>query len=294
MYYLFVVVSSVLTATALAAQKAYHNRASGIRPALILLCIDASGAALLLYALSGFAGGFSLTALAIAAAQALLMTSARYLCTIGGKYGDLLTMSMFLMLGATILPFLAGVTIFGEPASALRITGVILMLVALVLPVVCARRTTARKPIFYILCVLLFLINGLNPILNKVKVVYAPEIPAALYQAVAHACFFLYSAVLLGIDCIRHRPIRPVGAEKPPVGRLAVLAAVYTVGLCFGDWLVLVSLGGLDVSLQAPMSMGLSMIFTAITGRLVFGEKISRLTGLSLLLALVGTVLTAF
>jgi len=94
--------------------------------------------------------------------------------------GDIAVYSLFLMLGGMIVPFFAGVVFLKESVSVCNLIGVAIMIFALCLPVFFGKKNkndgepqtdgdTKKKTsvFFYVLCVFLFILNGLSSTLSK-------------------------------------------------------------------------------------------------------------------------------
>ncbi len=307
MYVLIVILSAGFTSGAFAFRKLYQSHAGGgMRSSLLFIAGYAATGAFLLCIGSDMQAGVSETGAALAAGQAFLIVCVQYLSVVGTAYGGILVLTMFLTLGATVIPFFGGILFFQESVNGWRIAGIVCMLLSLLLPVLFTKKGANGRPKrYYAICAAAFILNGLAPVCSKLKVLYAPGDALMAYQCAIMAFVFLLSGAALLTGAVSRRMTKGIGWLSLQNGCLPLVrhdtggvflylvAAMFALCACIGDYLSLFSLTGLDVSVQSPLNMGLLMVFTACIGKICFKEKISRVTSLSLAAALTGVLFMA-
>lgn len=290
-YYLLCVISSLLIALAFASKKKYQDsKKFSLSSSFAFIAAYSAISAFVLLILSGFKFQFSLTALYIALVQATLMTAAQALGFACMLYGNMLGMSMFSSIGATVIPCVMGMAfpLFNERFSYFKIVGTLLLVIALVIPALFTKGGNVKNKLrYYVSCVLLFLTNGSSPLMNKLKTVIANDIADSMYQFYAMLAVCLYALIITAVLKSRERNAAPasVGAKSKHTWIWAVLFSLF---ICIGDYLSLVALRGIDISLQSPITMGLSVIFTAAVGYVFFKEKITKATAISIAVTVLG------
>lgn len=290
-YYILCVISSLLFALAFASKKKYQDSGkSSLASSFAFISAYAAIAAFILLVLSGFKFQFSPTALCVALVQATLMTAAQSFGFACMLYGDMLGMSMFSSIGATIIPCVMGMALplFSERFSYFKIIGTLLLVIALVIPALFAKGTNVKNKFkYYLFCVLLFLTNGASPLMGKLKTVIANDISDSMYQFYAMIAICLYSLIITAVIKAKNKNESALSA-KPAAKYAWIYAVLFSVFICIGDYLALVALRGIDISLQSPITMGLSVIFTAVVGYIFFKEKVTKATAISIAITVLG------
>ena len=199
--------------------------------------------------------------------------------------GSMAVYTVFLMLGGMILPYFYGVIFLGEGVTSTKIIALLLMTAAIIL-----QSDTGNgkgTALFYSLCILVFILNGLTSIVSKMHQIdlgYATVSEnefVALKNAVRALMFggmlpFLKKAKLILLSI------------KPKIYTVIVLSGI------FGSTAYLLQLicaSHLPATVQFPVMMGGTIIFTALAGLICFGEKLEKRQVVGLIICVGATIL---
>ena len=211
--------------------------------------------------------------------------------------GKISVYSLFLMLGGMMLPFLAGVVFWGENVSALRIAGLILLAAALILPVFekSEEKSAKNVKIFFLLCLGIFLANGMNSVVAKYHQAAAVHVDTISFMVLRETVNAPLNALLFLFMHIRNKKINKNSAEPENKSRfiavnwliLSIFAAVY----CGSHFCNLLAAKIFDASLQFPVITGGTMILTAVAGFIFFREKPGKYASVGIAAAFFATIL---
>lgn len=285
MNYVLVLIATVLLAFEFAFSRKYQTMegtaaAAGLRFNLLTGLFTA----LIFFCLSGFKLEFSAFSIVVVALAALCGTAYNVISFGILKAGGMALYSMFLMMGGMLLPYFYGVLFLEEALTPLRIIGVVIIGAAVVLS--CKAKYQFPKRV-YLLCIAVFVLGGLVSIFSKIHQINVTNNPISTTAFVMYGGVgrFLFSGTALVVSG-KHR-------QKPassPWKILAVAAGAAAIsGLSY--MLQLTGARELPATVLYPMVTGGSIIFSALSGRVFFKEKISRLQLLSVALCFVGTLL---
>jgi len=303
-YYILLVIAALLFASQFMVQKGYEkSRGKTIKSALVFTIAEGLCAGFIFFALNGFKFEMNSYVLIIS----LIIGINISVSIIAGikvmSMGSLQVYTLFLMLGGLILPFLYGVIFLEEDLSIFKIIGLILLIVAIFLPVLIKKHkeekeeSKGNKTAFYILCVVLFILNGLNTILCKVHQLSEYAVSTQMFTA---SYFFLASVV--GTICLLsifvYEKIKGIDDKD------TYKAIIHPVSLFFGFLFALVNGTGcflntyaakyINAVAQYPIITGGTMVFSAILALIIYKEKLKTVQKIELLLSLIATLLFMF
>jgi len=203
------------------------------------------------------------------------------------KYGKMSVYSVFTMLGGMILPYFYGIIFLDETLSAARIIGLAILICALPLSTFSRSDNKNKTAVFYyILCVMIFLLNGTVSIISKSHSINISAVPAAN--------FIFYSNLWVTvINCAAYFIFKPKVEtpakvnKLPAVGLITVFALVSGVGFL----LQLISAKTVPAVVLYPFVTGGSIVLSTIGARIFFGEKISLPALVGIVMAVGGTLL---
>ena len=268
------------------------------------------------------------TAFSLRAAVGMVVIST--LCGLVGvvafSRGNIATYILFMMLGGMMLPFLAGILVWGEPVSPWRIVGLILLTVSLFAPMLKSKQARNTK-IFLLLCVIVFFLNGSISVVTKyhqradrldatsqtqppnaeasqAKPERAEAVSPPGPRRVDELSFVLTTGMLnapvnallwLLLRIKRGRSPMPEVAGRKNTLRFAgvnwLIIAAYALVSGLGYLLLLHGAAKLDASILYPMVTGGTIVLTATAGFIFFREKPTRHTFAGLALATLATLL---
>ncbi len=266
-------------------QKYQKQEGADIRASFLFNALNGLFAGVIFFAISGwklpFAPVSAIYALGISlCAMAYMTIGFRIL-----KFGNVAVYSLFLMSGSMLLPYLFGVIFLEERLSVFRVLGALLILAGVVLMNRSDRPISAKQ---ILLCTAVFLINGVVSILSKCH-----QITTA-YETVNPSVFVIYTGLGKGIlSCAILPFLKPQAGKKAVFSRKISLLLVACSALAGGGSYMLQLTGAknLPATVLYPMITGGSIIFSALAGRMAFGEKLSRWQIASIALCFAGTLL---
>ncbi|MBR7133804.1 MAG: DMT family transporter [Clostridia bacterium] len=280
-----VIIATVLLAFTFALQKKYQQiEGSDIIAGLKFNAVIGLLTAVIFLALLGFKIEFSAFSAVLAFAMALF--SMLY-SVIGFKILKLSGMaiySIFLMSGGMLLPYFYGVLFLDEELSLFRIAGVVIILVAVILS---NKAKHSIKTAVLIYCVAVFVLNGFVSIVSKAHQINETFAPVSSTAFVMYTGIFkalLSSAALLFL-----KPKRSAGIFSSRFAFLISGAFALLSGVSY--MLQLIGAKELPATVLYPIVTGGSIVFSTLSGRLFFKEKISCYQLVSVALCFIGTIL---
>ena len=213
------------------------------RSAVSLIFVSSLVGALVLFALSGFTVQITAYTLLMAAVTAVDFVVMIYCSTMALGKTSLSVYSMFSQLGGMILPFIAGIMVYGEPMTYGKAICIAAVFVAVLLTV---QGGDKKGGLMY--CFGIFIFNGVLGILSKMYEESEYAKASVLDYSVWTA---LIAAVLAGAVLLFMKKDGPTFNLKATLymGGYGVLNKV-------GNYLLLVSLAHLHASVQYPMVTG--------------------------------------
>ncbi len=248
---------------------------------------------LILFFMDGMKIEITWFALLLAFMNAIVCSACTYFSIKALALGSLTNYSLWLMSGGMILPFLYGVLFESDTLGIAKIFGILLVLAAVIIKMDFKEKTDRKA----ILCfILLFILNGLVGVISSVyqseQLVFS-KVSSTQFSLLSNLCRVLVGAVMFG--SIRFKKKKETETDKKTLSDYVKAFSWAGVGgMCNGiaNLLLLIALLSLEPSLQYPMVTGGCIFLSAIFG-LFFKEKLSRRAMISVVLAVVGTIVMA-
>lgn len=269
MDYVLVIIATILLSFDFALQKKYQaGEGVDISAGLKFNALNGLFTALIFFALSGFKAEFSLFSIVLA----FLMALFGILYVILGfkilKGNGMAVYSLFLMSGGMLLPYFYGVLFLEEELSPQRILGVMVILIAVIFSnkAKCSIKATVLP-----LCIAVFILNGLVSIISKVHQINDTFYPVSstvfvMYSGIAK---FLSSSVTL-LFCKEKKRAVSFSSKHTP---LLLSGSAFIGGVSY--MLQLIGAKELPATVLYPIVTGGSIIFSALSGKVFFKEKLS-------------------
>lgn len=282
--YILIIIATVLLAFDFVLQKKYQaGEGADISAGLKFNALTGLFTALIFFALSGFKAEFSLFSIVLA----FLMSLFGMLYVILGfkilKGNGMAVYSLFLMSGGMLLPYLFGVLFLNEPLTARRIIGVLIILLAVIL----SNKTKFKlKVSFFLLCLSVFILNGFVSIISKchqINTTFNPVSSTALVMYSGIGKFIFSSVALLLYKSKGKLSFSPKNTVFIVVGSALIGGVSYM--------LQLIGAKELPATVLYPIVTGGSIVFSALSGKVFFKEKLSSYQLTSIALCFVGTLL---
>lgn len=234
--------------------------------------------------------------------------------TIGIKtlaLGDIAVYSLFLMLGGMIVPFFAGIVFLKESVSACNLIGVAIMIIALCLPVFFGKKNknageaqtdgdTKKKTsvFFYVLCVFLFILNGLSSTLSKFNSVGEGAALGAEFTFYTYGIQFVISLAAFALTTALGKSDKTQNEEKQPciLFRPVAIGCGAAFGAVNGTAFLMSSVAAEHVVAvaQYPLITGATILFSSLLAFLFYREKPTALQLVQIVISLAATILFMF
>ena len=215
--------------------------------------------------------------------------------------GSVAIYSMFMMLGGMLLPFVYGVIFLDEPLTLGKGIGCVVLTAAIFLQAMVQNSDSVNQPkkgnkkgVFILLCIAIFILNGLTAIIAKAYLVADPQPDEVGFTVVSCFLTALFSLLML-IPTACKKP-RALFFEIKSACKPSLLLCMTAIGIATytGNFLQLKAAAKLPASVQFPMVSGGVIVFSAIASAKIFKEKISTKELFCIIAACASTVLFAF
>jgi drug/metabolite transporter (DMT)-like permease len=291
--YLLLLLGAFMCSIQFVFQKKYQ-RASGesARSAMLFTMLSGIAGAVYILLLKGFKLEFSVFSMLMAALTALDVMLINIVGIKTMRMGSLSVYTLFMMLGGMIVPFIMGVFVLNERPSVFCVLATLLVVLSLYLPVLEKKsdgraQKGARK--FYILCVSLFLLNGAYSCLSKLHQINSAAVSAQDFLFMIFAAEILFSGAALAVQS---------AFKKSEPVKLGAKSLAYCLGfaLFYGTGAILIISGAsvVNATVLYPTVTGGAIIFSALNGRVIFGEKLNKFVVSEVLIAVAATILFMF
>ena len=268
--------------------------------ALIMLVVSNLTGARLFFIIGGFKVEFSLVSTIFAIINALVMIPYYVVGIKVLSLGSLAIYSMFMMLGGMLVPFFYGIIFLSEELSVGKLLGTILLTVFIVLQGVkqddkdSQKANNKTKRIFFILCLVIFILNGLTGVVSKAHQISSGIVDEMSFTVLSCLLTALLSACLIPA-CIKKENGNAVSFVKS-ILKIKPFCVMVFMGISayMGNFLHLLAASHIPASVQFPLVSGGVIVFSAIASVTVFKEKAGKFEWISVGGAFISTLLFAF
>lgn len=302
--YIVISLAVLCFAAQFAFTKIYENsvKQTLVTTLIMLLLTSFSGMALYLF-IGGFHVEFSMTSLAWALFLAIVMIPYYVVGIKVISLGSLAIYGMYMMLGGMLVPFLYGIVFLHEEITVCKIFGTVLMSFFIVLQALWAKEPSGsedksngrnKKILFFALCLLIFLLNGLTGVIAKAHQISSAAIDEISFTVVSCGLTALFSLVLLIIIHIKNAKEKILEAKGALKLKPIIIMAFIGIASYTGNFLHLKAANNVPASVQFPLVSGGVILISALTSTLIFKEKNSPKEWISVIGAFLSTILFAF
>ncbi|MBR5439886.1 MAG: EamA family transporter [Clostridia bacterium] len=319
--YLLVFLSVVLLAAAFTVQKFYHKCTGGTTVSSTIFSMVSSICSIVILILRNTtAEGLHIEFSWYSFFNSLLKGICGFLYTIIGfkilKRANVATYMLFLMSGGMIVPAVWGWVFLGEPATVLRILGIIVMIIAIFLS-----NSNVKKldKTLIVMCVAVFMLNGFLSVFTKLHQVAGPEANAVdtiSYALIGCYCSFGLNFALKLFISLKNKRLAILNATKQEVavettnieqevGEVTfkpktnkfvkifpiLLVILYSFIGTISNVLQLEGAKNLPASVLYPIITGGTIALTGIFAFIFFREKPTKIEWFGIVLCIIGTCL---
>lgn len=316
MYYAMLIGASFLFGSQFMVTKAFEkNYGKTIRASLSFSLLYSLFAGVIFFIIKLISSGtvFNLNSFSLCMAFGLslvnILSSAIGIKTLA--LGDIAVYSLFLMLGGMIVPFFAGIVFLKESVSVCNLIGVAIMIIALCLPVFFGKKNknageaqtdgdTKKKTsvFFYVLCVFLFILNGLSSTLSKFNSVREGAALGAEFTFYTYGIQFVISLAAFALTTALGKSDKTQNEEKQPVilFRPVAIGCGAAFGAVNGTAFLMSSVAAEHVVAvaQYPLITGATILFSSLLAFLFYREKPTALQLVQIVISLAATILFMF
>ena len=288
--YSLIILSTVLFGGQFIALNAYQDHNGKSYRSIFLFCsVFSLTGALVFLALTGFHLSFSLYTLGFASLAALIQI---FLQVVGIKalsLGRVDVYTLFNVAGGMSVAYVFGIAYFHEPVKVLHIIGLILVLIALLVPLIFDRSEKKKSSwIFWVLCLLVFFANGFFGSVNKIHIVSPDGLSIKEYMFYIYACIFIISSISFGLTFLnkKYHEEHNLFDYRP-----LLFAFIYGLVNSVGMFLQYDFADRVPASILFPLSNGGCIVFALIIGCIVYKKKPQLSDIIQFIVALGGMVL---
>ena len=269
--YTLIILSTILFGGQFIALDAYQKANGKLnRSVLFFTSFFALIGALLFASLTGFQIGFSWYTTLYAFIAALIQISLQFFGIKALSRGRVEVYSLFNVAGGMSVAYFFGITYFSEPIKVLHIIGVILILLALVVPIITDKQEHKKSDwLFYLLCVLVFFANGFFGVVNKIHIVSNEGLSIKEYLFYVYLFIFVLSFIPLCFSFLmKDKKTKTLFNTKG-----FIFAFLYGLLNSVGMFLQYNFADQIPATVLFPLSNGGCIIFSLIIGCLFYWKK---------------------
>jgi len=296
--YILISMAVICFAIQFAFTKLYEGAAQQNTTATLVMCLVTSTiGALLFWIIGGFRVQISTTSLLLGLIFGAVMIPYYLIGIKVLSLGSLALYSMFMMLGGMLVPFFYGVIYLNESISLGKGLGTVLLTLCIiaqgVLPDVSERKQKDKRKqrLFFMLCILIFLINGMTCVIAKIHAIHPDGVDEASFTVICCVWTAVISFVMLLIPSKRPTKNAIKGAFT---GKKLLIMAALGAAAHGGNFFHLLAAETVPASVQFPMVSGGVIVLSSLLAATVFKECLSRKEWLRIGGACLSTLLFAF
>lgn len=285
-YYILIFLTGLGYALNFAVTKVYQlNQGNAIKTGMAFNSLVGLAGAIIYFVVCGFKIELTMFSVIMSA----LFTLFGGLYTIIGfkimSLGSMAVYTIFLMLGGMVLPYFYGLIFLNEEITVMKVIALIIMSAAIIL-----QNSGDKKKgnlLFYILCVCVFVLNGLVSIVSKAHQIY-PEMGVVSNNGFVLLKnlmrFIMFGAMLPFVK--KEKGIK-LNIKPKMYGVIVASAAISSMAY----FLQMVCASTVPATVQFPAVSGGTIVFSALFGLIFFKEKISKKQAICLLLCVVSMII---
>ena len=281
-YYLYILISVLMTAAVFCFGKMYQLKAGNARIASAFYSFATGLVSFaVFFSVNGFKVSFAPFSIIMALSGSLCATLYTFIGFRLMQYGKYAIYTTYLMVGGMTLPFIYGWMFLHESISLLRLAGLLMLIVVVILM---NRKPEEKRNCsavrYMLLCSAVFLLNGCVSIFSKMHQIETTRetLSTIPYAALSSLISCVSSGIWLFIEWQRARRNGDFTVKHDKKTWAAVIMVILGTSVlgAVSSFLQLYSAAHVDASVLYPMMTGGIIVLSAVAGRLIFGEKQSR------------------
>ena len=269
--YSLLIISTVLFGGQFIALSAYQNsNGKSIRSILFFCSVFSFVGAFLFLALRGFQISFCWYTLLLAGSAAIIQMLLQFAGIKALSMGRVEVYTLFNVAGGMGVAYIFGITYFNEEIKVFHIIGLVLVMLALLVPIIFDRKKEGKlRYIFFILCLIVFFSNGFFGTINKIHINSGEGLSIKEYLFYVYSCIFVISTIALGFSFLMKD--KKTKALFNPKGLL--FAFIYGLVNSVGMFLQYSFADKIPASILFPLSNAGALAFGLIIGCIAYRKK---------------------
>jgi len=287
--YSLIILSTVLFGGQFIALSAYQDKNGKSYRSIFLFCalFSVLGAFIFL-ALNLFRLSFSWYTLLMASIAAFIQLILQVVGIKALALGRVEIYSLFNVAGGMSVAYIFGITYFQEEIMVSHIIGLVLILSALIVPIIFDRKNKEKSPIiFWVLCFLVFIANGMFGVTNKIHINSGNGVSIKEYMFYMYIILSVMSLIgfLIANTVVKGKDTKPFFN-----GKAILFALLYGFLNSVGMFLQYSFADKIPASILFPLSNGGCIVFGLIIGCIYYRRKPKLPDIIQLLVATLGMV----
>ena len=289
MAYLSILLADILLALDSVCSKKYQQwRGISSKAAYFFITITALLGGIIFFVINNFKLQITPFSLVIC----VIMNSLVIIYTLLGrfiiKYGTLAVYSLFLMTGGMVVPYIWGLLFLKENFSILKTIGLILIVLSVLFSNNMKQKSNFK---FIILCFAVFFLNGFVSVTSKIHQIEKdyPTVSTTDFVIIGSVFKFLVMGILFLIQLKKNEPT--FDNSKVHIGKVLLLLLISTILANASSYLLLQGAKEIPATVLYPLNTGGTIICTAISGVLIYKEKLTKNIIISIAICFIGTLM---
>ena len=271
MEYALIVLSTVLFGGQFIALNAYQDKNGKSSKSIFLFLMIFSLIATFVFLC---ASGFKIVYLNFTLLYAVIAAVLQIILQIAGikalSKGRVEVYTLFNVAGGMGVTYIFGVTYFQEALKIPHLIGLVLIIVALIVPIIFSKLEKKKGTwIFYLLCVLVFLSNGFFGVTNKIHINSSQGLSIQEYLFYVYLSIFIVSTVAFAISLFK----KDEQTKLLFNWKALLFAALYGTLNGVGMFLQYFYADVVPASILFPLSNAGAMVFSFIIGLIAYRKK---------------------
>ena len=284
--YILIIIADILLTITLITQKSFQQRAgTSLDAALVYNSLMGVFSTIMFLLINRFTINISAYSVILGTLYTLIMVLYIFIGFEVMKSGNVSTYTMFLLSGGMIVPYIWGIVFLKEEVTLLRTVGLIMILIA----IVASNYNKTKMNIKHIiLCLAVFILNGMNCVISKVhqiseagRWVSASDFAFIIMIVKAILCSIVV-VVRKSANCFKTGVRLSVRTIVP-----IVLISALSDGISYVLQLVVAS--SLPATILYPFVTGGAVVLTAFAGSVLLKEKLSLSQWIGITFCFAGT-----
>lgn len=287
--YSLIIISTVLFGGQFIALNAYQDKNGKIYRSIFLFCILYSAlGAFTFVAANAFKLSFSWYTLLYASIAGFIQLILQIAGIKALSLGRVEVYTLFNVAGGMSVSYVFGVTYFNEPIYASHIIGLVLILLALLVPIISDRKSKQKsRIIFWVLCFLVFMANGMFGVVNKMHIVSYQGLSIREYMFYMYVSLCFMSLISFGVINIF---VKGKGTKELFNVKGSLFALLYGALNSVGMVLQYSYADKVPASILFPLSNGGALAFGLLIGCIAYKKKPTIPDIIQFVIAVIGMV----